>query len=68
MKHRVQQQIQDPETEAKALERALHDMSKSVREANKMSSKLGLSYSEFKARFLAAMSEEVPEFAYGKSH
>ena len=58
------QQIQDPEIEANELEHALHDMSKSVREANRRPGKSGLSYSEFKAHFLATIAE-TPVAAHG---
>ena len=64
MNKETQQQIQDPETEAKELEHALHDMSKAIRESNKRPGKSGLSYSEFKAHFLATIAE-TPEPVYG---
>jgi hypothetical protein len=59
--------IMDPETEAKELENALHDMSKAVREANKKPGKSGLSYSEFKAHFLTTIVK-TSDLAHTKNH
>lgn len=60
----IHPEIQDEETEAQELKRALHDMSNAVREANKRPGKSGLTYSEFKAYFLSKFAEE-PELSYG---
>lgn len=65
MKKGMQQQIQAPEIEAKHLEHALHDMSKTVREANKKLGKSGLSYSEFRAHFLTTIAE-TPALIHGR--
>ncbi len=58
--------LMDPEIEAKELEHALHDMSKIIREANKKLGKSGLSYSEFKDRFLTTIA--ISDLAHAKNH
>ncbi len=68
MNKETQQQIQDPETEAKEFEKILKDINKSIAESCSRPGKSGLTFEQFKAHFLKNLTgTSIPISVHGSN-